>query len=71
MYTKFILSKDDVISIITLLAELRAQVKDIKDSKIRDEILNFMYANSDADDIAIFNNINNIRSNVKYLEFEI
>lgn len=68
---KFILSKDDVISIITLLAELRAQVKDIKDSKIRDEILNFMYANSDADDIAMFNNINNIRSNVKYLEFEI
>lgn len=71
MYTKFILSKDDVISIITLLAELRAQVKDIKDSKIRDEILNFMYANSDANDIAMFNNINNIRSNVKYLEFEI
>ena len=71
MYTKFILSKDDVISIITLLAELRAQVKDIKDSKIRDEILNFMYANSDADNIAMFNNINNIRSNVKYLEFEI
>lgn len=71
MYTKFILSKDDVISIITLLAELRAQVKDIKDSKIKDEILNFMYANSDADDIAMFNNINNIRSNVKYLEFEI
>ena len=71
MYTKFILSKDDVISIITLLAELRAQVKDIKDSKIRDEILNFMYANSDADDIAMFNNINNIRSNVKYLELEI
>lgn len=71
MYTKFILSKDDVISIITLLAELRAQVKDIKDSKIRDEILNFMYANFDADDIAMFNNINNIRSNVKYLEFEI
>ena len=71
MYTKFILSKDDVISIITLLAELRAQVKDIKDSKIRDEILNFMYANSDADDITMFNNINNIRSNVKYLEFEI
>ena len=70
MYTKFILSKDDVISIITLLAELRAQVKDIKDSKIRDEILNFMYANSDADDIAIFNSINDIMSNVKYLEFE-
>ena len=70
MYTKFILNKDDVISIITLLAELRAQVKDIKDHKIRDEILDFMYANSDADDIAIFNNINNIMSNIKYLEFE-
>ena len=70
MYTKFILSKDDVISIITLLAELRVQVKNIKDPKIRDEILDFMYANSDADDIAIFNNINNIMSNVKYLEFE-
>ena len=70
MYTKFILNKDDVISIIVMLAELRAQVKDIKDTKIRDEILDFMYANSDADDIAIFNNINNIMSNVKYLEFE-
>ena len=31
MYTKFILNKDDVISIITLLAELRVQVKNIKD----------------------------------------
>ena len=71
MYTKFILNKDDVISIITLLAKLRVQVKNIKDPKIRDEILDFMYANSDADDIAIFNNINNIMSNVKYLEFEI
>ena len=70
MYTKFILNKDDVISIIVMLAELRAQVKDIKDTKIRDEILDFMYANSDADDIAIFNNINNIMSNVKHLEFE-
>lgn len=70
MYTKFILNKDDVISIIALLSELRAQVKDIKDPKIRDEILDFIYANSDADDIAIFNSINNIMSNVKYLEFE-
>ena len=69
MYTKFILNKDDVISIIALLAELRAQVKDIKDPKIRNEILDFMYANFDADDIAIFNNINNIMSNVKHLEF--
>lgn len=70
MYTKFILNKDDVISIIVLLAELRAQVKDIKDTKIRDEILDFMYANSDADDIEMFNSINDIMSNVKYLEFE-
>lgn len=29
-----------------------------------------MYANFDADDIAIFNNINDIMSNVKHLEFE-
>lgn len=70
MYTKFILNKDEVISIIALLAELKAQVEDIKDPKIKNEILDFMYANSDADDIAIFNNINNIMSNVKYLEFE-
>ena len=60
MYTKFILNKDEVISIIALLAELKAQVEDIKDPKIRNEILDFMYANSDADDIAIFNNINKI-----------
>ena len=70
MYTKFILNKDEVISIIALLAELKAQVEDIKDPKIKNEILDFMYANSDADDIAIFNNINKIMSNVKYLEFE-
>ena len=70
MYTKFILNKDEVISIIALLAELRAQVKDIKDTKIRDKILDFMYTNFDADDIAIFNSINNIMSNAKYLEFE-
>lgn len=70
MYTRFILNKDEVISIIALLAELRTQVKDIKDSKIRNEILDFMYANFDADDVALFNNINNIMSNVKHLEFE-
>lgn len=70
MYTKFILNKDEVISIIALLAELRAQVKDIKDTKIIDKILDFMYTNFDADDISIFNSINNIMSNVKYLEFE-
>lgn len=70
MYTRFILNKDEVISIIALLAELRTQVKDIKDSKIRNEILDFMYANFNADDVALFNNINNIMSNVKHLEFE-
>lgn len=70
MYTKFILNKDEVISIIALLAELRTQVKDIKDPKTRDEILDFMYENFDADDVAIFNNINNIMDNTKYLEFE-
>lgn len=70
MYTKFILNKDDVISIIALLAALRAEVKDIKDPKTRDEILDFMYENFDADDVAIFNSINNIMDNVKCLEFE-
>ena len=70
MYTKFILNKDEVISIIALLAELRTQVKDIKDPKTRNEILDFMYENFDADDVAIFNNINNIMDNTKYLEFE-
>lgn len=35
MYTKYILNKDEVITIIALLAELRTQVKDIKDSKTR------------------------------------
>lgn len=30
MYTKFILNKDEVISIIALLASLRGKVKDIK-----------------------------------------
>lgn len=70
MYTKFILNKNDVISIIALLAALRAEVKDIKDPKTRDEILDFMYENFDADDVAIFNSINNIMDNVKCLEFE-
>lgn len=69
MYTKFILNKNDVISIIALLAALRAEVKDIKDPKTRDEILDFMYENFDADDVAIFNSINNIMDNVKCLEF--
>ena len=29
-----------------------------------------MYENFNADDVAIFNNINKIMDNVKYLEFE-
>ena len=70
MYTKFILNKDEVISIIALLAELRTQVKDIKDSKTRNEILDFMSENFNDDDVAIFNNINKIMDNAKYIEFE-
>ena len=70
MYTKYILNKDEVITIIALLAELRTQVKDIKDSKTRNEILDFMSENFNDDDVAIFNNINKIMDNVKYLEFE-
>ena len=70
MYTKFILNKDEVITIIALLAGLRTQIIDIKDSKTRDEILNFMFENFNDDDIEIFNNINKIMDNAKYLEFE-
>ncbi len=70
MYTKYILNKDEVITIIALLAELRTQVKDIKDSKTRNEILDFMSENFNDDDVAIFNNINKIMDNAKYIEFE-
>ena len=70
MYTKFILNKNEVITIIALLAGLRTQIRDIKDSKIRDEILDFMSENFNDDDIEIFNNINKIMDNAKYLEFE-
>ena len=70
MYTKYILNKDEVITIIALLAELRIQVKDIKDSKTRNEILDFMSENFNDDDVAIFNNINKIMDNAKYIEFE-
>ena len=70
MYTKYILNKDEVITIIALLAELKTQVKGIKDLKIRNEILDFMYENFIADELVIFNNINKIRDNAKYLEFE-
>lgn len=70
MYTKYILNKDEVITIIALLAELRTQVKGIKDSKTRNEILDFMSENFNDDDVAIFNNINKIMDNAKYIEFE-
>ena len=70
MYTKYILNKDEVITIIALLAELRTKVKDIKDSKTRNEILDFMSENFNDDDVAIFNNINKIMDNAKYIEFE-
>ena len=70
MYTKCILNKDEVITIIALFSELRTQVKDIKDSKTRNEILDFMSENFNDDDVAIFNNINKIMDNAKYIEFE-
>ena len=69
-YIKFILNKDEVITIIALLAELRDNVNRIKDPKIKDEILGYMYENFDADDIALFNDIDKIWDNAKYLEFE-
>lgn len=70
-YTKFILNKDEVISIIALLAALRDEVKYIKDPEIKNRVLGFIYENFNADDVAIFNNIDNIMDNAKYLEFEI
>ena len=69
-YIKFILNKDEVITIIALLAELRDNINRIKDTKIKDEILSYMYENFDADDIALFNDIDKIWDNAKYLEFE-
>lgn len=47
-----------------------SEAKELKDPKTRDEILDFMYENFDADDVTIFNSINNIMDNVKCLEFE-
>lgn len=70
MYTKYILNKDDVISIIALLSELRRQVKNLKDTKTREEILDFMYTHFDADDVGLFNSIDNIFDNIKYLELK-
>lgn len=69
-YIKFILNKDEVITIIALLAELRDNVNRIKDLKIKDEIFGYMYENFDVDDIALFNNIDKIWDNAKYIEFE-
>ena len=69
-YIKFILNKDEVITIIALLAALKNNVNHIKDLKIKDEILGYVYENFDADDIALFNDIDKIWDNVKYLEFE-
>ena len=69
-YIKFILNKDEVITIIALLAALRDNVNRIKDLKIKDEILGYMYENFDTDDIALFNDIDKIWNNAKYLEFE-
>ena len=70
MYTKYILNKNEVITIIALLAELKTQVKGIKDSKTRNKILDFMSENFIADELVIFNNINKIMDNAKYIEFE-
>lgn len=70
MYTRFILNRDDIISIIALLSELRRQVKDLKNTEARKEILDFMYANFDANDVELFNSIERIQSNIKYLELE-
>ena len=64
-YIKFILNKDEVITIIALLAELRDNVNRIKDPKIKDEILGYMYENFDADDVALFNDIDK-----KYKKFQ-
>ena len=69
-YTKFILNRDDVITIIALLASLKDEVEHIKDPKIKDRALGFIYENFDADDVKIFNNIDYIMDNTKYLEFE-
>ena len=64
------LDKDEIITIIALLAALRDNVNRIKDLKIKDEILGYMYENFDTDDIALLNDIDKIWNNAKYLEFE-
>ena len=53
-----------------MLAELKDNINRIKDPKIKDEILGYMYENFNANDIALFNNIDKIWNNAKYLEFE-
>ena len=64
MYTKFVLTKDDVVTLVALLHELIRQVNDIKDPKISNNIFNFMYANFDSDDIKLFKSVHNILDNI-------
>lgn len=69
-YIKFVLSKDEIITIIALLSELKTEVERIKDPKIRDRILDYIYENFNANDISIFNDISYIWDNAKNIEFE-
>lgn len=43
MYTKYILNKDEVVTIISLLTALKKEVVDLKDTKTKNKILDFMY----------------------------
>ena len=70
IHTKFILTKDDVVTLVALLCALRSEVKDIKDPEISRDIFNYMYANFDADDLELFESVPNIWDNIKYLELE-
>lgn len=55
-------------TIIGLLAEFKRLVMDeVKDTWVKNRILFYLSGMFDADDIAIFNNIENIYSNVKHL----
>ena len=53
-----------------MLAELKDNINRIKDPKIKDEILGYMYENFNANDVALFNDIDKIWNNAKYLEFK-
>lgn len=69
MHTKYILNKDEVITIIALLAEFKHLVMDeVKDQNVKNNILNYLYGMFDANDIAIFNNIGDIYFNTEHLE---